>query len=84
MALKGTRGDTSIPWKKKGLKDMDVNEPEAGESAASLRLGLRTALFSLEWTVSQGWLQREEREVPRGKVISLSFYKGEWLIWAAN
>lgn len=46
MALKGTRGDTSIPWKKKGVKDMDVNEPEAGESAASLRLGLRTALFS--------------------------------------
>jgi len=63
---------------------MDVNEPEAGGSADSLRLGLRIAIFSLEWTVRHGWLQREEREVPRGKVISWSFYKGEWLIWAAN
>ena len=63
---------------------MDVNEPEAGGSTASLRLGLTTALFSTEWTVRHGWLQREEREVLRGKVISLSFYKGEWLTWAAD
>ena len=63
---------------------MDVNEPEAGGSAAGLRLGLRTALFSLEWTVRRDWLQREGREILRGKVISLSFYKGEWRTWAAD
>ena len=63
---------------------MDVNESEAGGSAAGLRLGLRTALFSLEWTVRRDWLQREGREILRGKVISLSFYKGEWRTWAAD
>lgn len=63
---------------------MPVDEPEAGGSADSLRLGLRVAIFSLEWTVRHDRLQRKEREVPKGEVISLSFYKGEWPIWAAN
>ena len=63
---------------------MAIDEPEAAGSADSLRLGLRVAIFSLERTVRHGQLQRKEREVSRGEVISLSFCKGEWLIWAAN
>lgn len=59
---------------------MDVNEPETGGSADSLRSGLRIAIFS--GVDCKAWLaaERGRREVPRGKVISWSFLQG----WVAN